>query len=99
MLPVGTSIEPWLQDFTAWFIHVGLQLTNIPHIYLHENYQIVITQAHGKWPRTAEAYVICSLFGTWICLRDVIYGSGPVVFLSRLCAVVLMAAMGSGPTA
>ena len=25
MLPVGTSIEPWLQDLTGWFIQVGFR--------------------------------------------------------------------------
>lgn len=29
-LPIGTSIEPWLQDFTAAFIVAGLQLSGIP---------------------------------------------------------------------
>ena len=43
MLPIGTSIEPWLQDFTAWFILAGLQLTGIP--YLYENYRIAIPSA------------------------------------------------------
>jgi exosortase A len=50
MLPVGTSIEPWLQDFTAWFIQAGLHLANIP--YLYENYQIIITT--GVWEVAKE---------------------------------------------
>ncbi len=45
LLPVGTSIEPWLQDFTAWFIMAGLQLTGIPYHY--ENYRIAIPS--GTW--------------------------------------------------
>lgn len=46
MLPVGTSIEPWLQEFTAWFVKVGLRLAHIP--YVSEDYnQIVITT--GVW--------------------------------------------------
>lgn len=30
MLPVGTSLEPWLQDFTAVFIVNGLEFAGIP---------------------------------------------------------------------
>lgn len=29
-LPLGTSVEPWLQDFTAAFIVTGLQLVGVP---------------------------------------------------------------------
>jgi exosortase A len=45
MLPVGTSLERWLQDFTVWFILAGLQLTGVP--YLYENYRIAIPS--GTW--------------------------------------------------
>ena len=30
-LPVGTSIEPWLQKMTALFIVTGLDLAGVPH--------------------------------------------------------------------
>lgn len=46
MLPVGTSIEPWLQDFTAWFVQVGLRLSQIPH-FSDKTHQILITT--GVW--------------------------------------------------
>jgi exosortase A len=46
MLPVGTSIEPWLQDFTAWFVQAGLRLAQIPH-FSDNGHQIVITT--GVW--------------------------------------------------
>ena len=45
LLPVGRSIEPWLQDFTAWFILSGLDLTGVQ--YLYEDHRIVI--ASGTW--------------------------------------------------
>jgi exosortase A len=45
MLPVGTSIEPWLQNFTAWFILIALNLTGIP--FLYEEYRITIPS--GTW--------------------------------------------------
>ncbi|SLM49953.1 membrane protein of unknown function [Nitrospira japonica] len=45
MLPVGTSIEPWLQDFTTLFILGGLRLVDVP--YLIQEYRITI--ASGTW--------------------------------------------------
>ena len=39
-LPVGTSIEPWLQEFTAVFIMVGLKLTGIQAV--REGYFITV---------------------------------------------------------
>ena len=94
MLPVGTSLEPWLQDFTAWFILVGLQLTHIP--YLYEDYRIVISS--GTWevasdcaglryllPGLASGYVFATLIYRQPARR--------LVFLA-LCAVVLMVANG-----
>ncbi len=94
MLPVGTSIEPWLQDLTAWFIQAGLQLTNIP--YLYENHRIVLTS--GTWevapdcgglryllPGLALGYAFATLIYQQTARR--------LVFLT-LCAVVLMVANG-----
>ena len=94
MLPVGTSIVPWLQDLTAWFIQVGLQLINIPYHY--ENYQIVISS--GTWsvdpdcgglryllPGLALGYAFATLVYQQRTRR--------LVFLA-LCAVVLMVANG-----
>jgi exosortase A len=94
MLPVGTSIEPWLQDFTAWFIQIGLQLTNIP--YLYENYRIVLTS--GTWEVSTDCaglrYLLPGLalgyaFATLIYRKP----ARRLVFLA-LCAVVLMVANG-----
>ncbi len=33
LLPVGTSLEPWLQDMTAWLILRGLDLSGISYVY------------------------------------------------------------------
>ena len=33
LLPVGTSLEPWLQDITAWLILRGLDLSGISYVY------------------------------------------------------------------
>ena len=94
MLPVGTSIEPWLQDFTAWFIQVGLQLANIP--YLYENYQIIITT--GVWEVAEDCaglryllpgLALSSAFAMLIYRQP----TRRFIFLA-LCAVVLMVANG-----
>jgi len=94
MLPVETSIEPWLQDFTAWFIQVGLQLTNIPYHY--EDYRIVLTT--GTWEVSPDCgglrYLLPGLalgyaFATLIYRQP----ARRLVFLA-LCAVVLMVANG-----
>ena len=45
MVPVGTSIEPWLQDIATWFVRVGLDLAGIP--YLAERHRFILTT--GTW--------------------------------------------------
>jgi exosortase len=45
MVPFGTSIEPWLQDITTWFVRVGLDLAYIP--YLPERHRFILTT--GTW--------------------------------------------------
>lgn len=96
MLPVGTSIEPWLQDFTLWFIQVGLQCTNITYLYLPEKYQIVITS--GTWevnPDCAGLRYLLPGLALGYAFATVIYRNPArrLVFLV-LCAVVLMVANG-----
>lgn len=94
MLPVGTSIEPWLVDFTAWFAQVGLQLTNIP--YLYDNHRIVITT--GTWEVARDCGGLRYLFpglALGYAFVTLVYRQ-PVrrlVFLA-LCAMVLMVANG-----
>jgi exosortase len=94
MLPVGTSIEPWLQDVTAWFIQVGLELTDIP--YLYEDHTIVI--ASGIWEVIADCaglrYLLPGL-AVGYAFATLIYRQPArrLVFLV-LCAVALMVANG-----
>jgi exosortase A len=95
MLPVGTSVEPWLRDFTAWFIQVGLQLTHIPHVY-DTNHQIVMTT--GVW----EVALDCG--GLRYLLPGVALGAAFAMLIYKspvrrlaflaLCAVALMIANG-----
>ena len=94
MLPVGTSIEPWLQDFTAWFIQVGLQLTHIPYHY--EDYRIVLTT--GTWEVSPDCgglrYLLPGLaLGYAFATLSYRQPARRLVFLA-LCAVVLMVANG-----
>jgi exosortase A len=44
-LPIGTSIEPWLQKIAAMFIMIGLDVMGIPH---HRN-GYLITIPSGTW--------------------------------------------------
>ena len=82
MLPVGTSIEPWLQDFTAWFIQVGLQLTNIPYLY-EENYRDCTFLGHMvSGPRLRRLTLSAPWVGAWICLRDTDLPAAGLVVLS-----------------
>ncbi len=94
MLPLGTSIEPWLQDFTAWFILAGLQLAGIP--YLYESYRITIPS--GTW----EVAPDCG--GLRYLLPGLALGYAFVTLVYRqptrrlaflvVCAAVLMVANG-----
>lgn len=94
MLPVGTSIEPWLQDLTGWFIQVGLQVTNIP--YLYDNHRVVLTS--GTWKVDLDCgglrYLLPGLavgyaFVTLIYRRP----ARRLIFLA-FCAALLMVANG-----
>lgn len=94
MLPVGTSIEPWLQDFTARFILIALTLTGIP--WLYEDHHITIPS--GTWDVAPDCgglrYLLPGLalgyaFATLIYRQP----ARRLAFLI-LCAVVLMIANG-----
>lgn len=95
MLPLGRSVEPWLRDFTAWFIQVGLQVTQIPHLY-DSNHQIVMTT--GVWEVALDCgglrYVLPGL-ALGAAFAMLIYRAPVrrVAFLA-LCIVVLMVANG-----
>jgi exosortase A len=95
MLPAGTSIEPWLQDFTAWFVQVGLQLAQIPHLY-DANHQIVMTT--GVWAVARDCgglrYLLPGLaLGAAFAMLIYQRPSRRLAFLV-LCAVILMIANG-----
>lgn len=95
MLPVGTSIEPWLQDFTTWFVQVGLQLSQIPN-FANKTHEIVMTT--GVW-RVARD---CG--GLRYLLPGLVLGSAFAILIYRqplrrlaflvLCAGTLMIANG-----
>jgi len=94
MLPVGTSIEPWLQDITAWFIRGGLEFIHIP--YLFENRTIVLPT--GTWEVARDCgglrYLLPGLalgyaFATLIYRRS----NRRLLFLA-FCAIALMVANG-----
>ncbi len=94
MLPVGTSVEPWLQNLTATLILVGLRITGIP--YLYKDYLITIPS--GAWEVAPDCgglrYLIPGLafgyaFATMIYRQSV----RRLTFLG-VCAGVLMLANG-----
>jgi len=94
LLPVGTSIEPLLQDFTAWFIHIGLKLTGIP--FLYDNHFLTISS--GTWQVAPDCgglrYLLPGLalgyaFATLIYERPV-----PRLVFLAVCAAMLMVANG-----
>jgi exosortase len=94
MLPVGTSIEPWLQDITAWFIQIGLELSDIP--YLYEDHSFIITS--GIWdvdPDCAGLRYLLPGLAVGYAFAILIYRQPArrLVFLA-ICAVVLMVANG-----
>jgi len=94
MLPVGTSIEPWLQDVTAWLIQIGLELSDIP--YLYEDHSIIITS--GIWdvdPDCAGLRYLLPGLAVGYAFATLIYRQPArrIVFLT-VCAVVLMVANG-----
>ena len=94
MIPVGTSLDPWLQDITARFIEGGLELSGIP--YLYKGRQFVLTS--GAWDVAPD----CG--GLRYLLPGLALGYAYVTLLYRkpsrrfafllLCAVVLMVANG-----
>jgi exosortase A len=94
LLPVGTSIEPWLQDLTARFVLVGLQFTGIPYFY--DNYLIRIPS--GIWEVAPDCgglrYLLPGLaLGYAFATLAYWHPSRRLVFLI-VCAAVLMVANG-----
>lgn len=95
LLPVGKSIEPWLQDFTAWFVRIGLQVSQIPHLD-NGNHKIVITT--GVWEVALDCgglrYLLPGL-ALGAAFAMLIYQSSVrrLAFLA-ICAVMLMISNG-----
>ena len=94
MLPVGTSIEPWLQDMTTWFILAGLQFTGIP--YLYENYRIAIPS--GTWEVAPDCgglrYLLPGLALGYAFVTLVYRQPARRLVFLVVCAVILMLANG-----
>ncbi len=94
LIPAGTSLEPWLQDITAWLVLRGLDLSGIAYAY--RDYHIVVRQADWEvapdcgglrylLPGLSLAYAFVTL-----TYRDPVRRIAFLMF----CAVALMLANG-----
>jgi exosortase len=94
LLPVGTSIEPWLQDLTAWFIRAGLQLTGVPYFY--DDYLITIPS--GTWKVAPDCgglrYLLPGVALGYAFATLVYRQSARRILFLVVCAAVLMVANG-----
>lgn len=94
MLPVGTSIEPWLQDFTVWFILKGLQFADIP--YLDEGYRITIPS--GTWEVAPDCgglrYLLPGLALGYAFATLIYRQPARRIVALAVCALMLMVANG-----
>jgi exosortase A len=94
MIPVGTSIEPWLQDIATWFVRVGLDVAGIP--YLSERHRFILTT--GTWnvdPDCAGLRYLLPGLALGYAFVTLMYRrpSRRLGFLA-VCAVVLIVANG-----
>jgi exosortase A len=94
MVPVGTSIEPWLQDITTWFIRIGLDVAGIP--YLPERHRFILPT--GTWnvdPDCAGLRYLLPGLALGYAFVTLMYrhSSRRLLFLA-VCAVVLIVANG-----
>jgi exosortase A len=94
MVPVGTAIEPWLQDLATWFVRVGLDLAGIP--YLPERHRFILTT--GTWnvdPDCAGLRYLLPGLALGYAFVTLMYrrSSRRLLFLA-VCAVVLLVANG-----
>ena len=94
MVPVGSAIEPWLQDVTTWFVRVGLDLADIP--YLPERHRFILTT--GTWnvdPDCAGLRYLLPGLALGYAFVTLMYrrSSRRLLFLA-VCAVVLLVANG-----
>jgi exosortase A len=94
LIPVGTALEPWLQDFTAWFIRIGLHLAGIP--YLYEPHRIELTS--GTWTVDPDCaglrYLLPGLALAYAFVTLVYRRPARRLLFLTLCTLVLMLANG-----
>ena len=94
MVPVGTAIEPWLQDFTTWFVRVGLDLVAIP--YLPERHRFILTT--GTWNVDPDCaglrYLLPGLALGYAFVTLMYRRSNRRLLFLAVCAVVLLVANG-----
>ncbi|MEK6802020.1 MAG: exosortase A [Nitrospirota bacterium] len=94
LLPVGTSLEPWLQDVTAWLILRGLDLSGIA--YMYRDYHIIVGPANWEVaPDCAGLRYLLPGLSLGYAFAALIYRQPArrIVFLV-FCAVALMVANG-----
>jgi exosortase A len=94
MVPVGTSIEPWLQDIATWFVRVGLDLADIP--YLSERHRFILTT--GTWNVDPDCaglrYLLPGLALGYAFVTLMYRRSTRRLFFLAVCAVALIVANG-----
>jgi exosortase A len=94
-LPVGTSIEPWLQKITAMFIMLGLEMVGIPH---HRD-GYLITIPSGSWEVAPDCgglrYILPGLALGYIYTAVMHHTLKQRVTFLFLCAGLLIVANGA----
>jgi exosortase A len=94
MVPVGTSIEPWLQDIATWFVRVGLDLAGIP--YLSERHRFILTT--GTWSVDPDCgglrYLLPGLALGYAFVTLMYRRPSRRLFFLAVCAIVLIVANG-----
>lgn len=94
LLPVGTSLEPWLQDITAWLILRGLDLSGITYAY--RGYDIMVGPA--VWEVAPDCgglrYLLPGLSLAYAFVALTYRQPTRRILFLILCAVVLMIANG-----
>lgn len=93
-LPVGASLEPWLQDITTKLLTLGLRTVGIP--FHHEGY--FITLPSGRWEVAPDCgglrYLLPGLALGYLYVALMYRRAGIRVYFLVLCAVALILANG-----
>lgn len=93
-LPVGTSLEPWLQDFTAAFVVTGLRLGGIP-VYWEGNF---LTIPSRTWELARDCaglrYLLPGMALGYLYTGVVYQGWARRLGFLLVCLVVLIVANG-----